>query len=131
MQLWLYKYYGDTETMRRSFNHTYDYIRVLDSNPASIEDGLGDWMPLQSTSTAYTGLGFQMISYLAFANITEILGMIDLTAEYRHKAATVATTINQRFLNNFTGAYSASSTGRYNASQGSQGSVRVRVRVRY
>lgn len=30
-------------------------------------------MPVQGTSTAYTGPGFERMSFLAFANITELL----------------------------------------------------------
>ena len=73
-QLWLYKYYGDTETMVRSFNATRAFVAMLDQNPPSLETGLGDWMPIDSTSTAFTGLGFQRMAYLAFANISSIVG---------------------------------------------------------
>ena len=69
-QLWLYKYYGDVQTMRDSFNNTYAYIKLLDSAPRAINSGLGDWMPVQNTQSGYTGPGFQHMSYLAFANIT-------------------------------------------------------------
>ena len=61
-QLWLYKYYGDTETMRESFNSTYAYIQLLDSNPSGIGHGLGDWMPVVGTSTEFTGPGFLRMS---------------------------------------------------------------------
>ena len=85
-----YKYYGDTRTMNESFPSTYAYIKLLDTNPAGIEHGLGDWMPVEGTSTAFTGPGFLHMSYLAFANITEILGKHDLAEQYRAKAAAVA-----------------------------------------
>lgn len=65
-------------------------------------------MPVEGTSTTYTGPGFLYMSYLAFANITEILGEPELAKEYRAKAATVAEGINTKFLNNETGAYAAS-----------------------
>ena len=72
-QLWLYKYYGDTVTLKESFNLTLAYVSQLDTEPSGIESGLGDWMPVQSTSSAFTGLGFQRMSYLAFANIRYFL----------------------------------------------------------
>ena len=50
------------------------------------------------------------MSYLAFANITEILGKPDLAKTYRTKAAAVASAINAKFLNVSTGAYAASSS---------------------
>ena len=51
-QLWLYKYYGDKQTMADSFDQTYAYIQMLeesggDPESTSIESGLGDWMPVQ------------------------------------------------------------------------------------
>ena len=108
-QLWLYKYYGDTQIMRESFNATYAYIRLLDTNPAGIEHGLGDWMPVQGTSTAFTGPGFLRMSYLAFANITEILGMHDLAKQYRGKITAIDARLNAAYLDNATGAYSVAS----------------------
>ena len=54
-QLWLYKYYGDTDTMAEAFNATYDYIKLLDTNPPGVGHGLGDWMPVEGTSTTFTG----------------------------------------------------------------------------
>jgi alpha-L-rhamnosidase len=105
-QLWLYKYYGDLKTMRDSFEHTRAYIALLDSEPKEIEMGLGDWMPVYGTDVAFTGRGFQRMSYLAFANITELLGMPDdIAIHYRQKAADIANNINKRFLLNDTGAY--------------------------
>ena len=38
-QLWLYKYYGDLQTMKDSFNQTRAYIELLDSNPPGIDSG--------------------------------------------------------------------------------------------
>ena len=112
-QLWLYKYYGDEQTMRDSFNHTLAYVKMieaagLDPESTSIDSGLGDWMPVQDTSDSYTGPGFQRMSYLAFANITELLGKPEMAKEYRAKAAAVAAKINAAFLNESTGAYAVS-----------------------
>jgi len=81
-----------------SFDATYAYIKLLDSNPSGITSGLGDWMPVEGTSVAFTGRGFQMMSYLAFANITEILGKEDLAKEYRQKAEIIRNDLNQKFL---------------------------------
>jgi alpha-L-rhamnosidase len=101
----LYKYYGDIRTMRDSFEHTRAYIDLLDSDPEGIEKGLGDWLAVHNTDVAFRGLGFQRMSYLAFANITEILGMpADIVSHYRQKAVDLANKINTRFLGN-SGAY--------------------------
>ena len=106
---WFVRYYGDTQTMKDSFNATYAYIQLLDTNPAGINHGLGDWMPVEGTSTAFTGPGFLRMSYLAFANITDILGMHDLAAKYRGKVTGIDSALNSMFLNNATGAYAAAS----------------------
>lgn len=112
-QLWLYKYYGDVQTMADSFDATYAYIKLLDRNPPGITSGLGDWMPVEGTSPALTGLGFQFMSYIAFANITDILGKLELAQTYKQKAMDIANALNSRFLDKASGAYhaKASSSG--------------------
>ena len=123
-QLWLYKYYGDTRTMHESLKHTRAYIDLLDSEPGGIENGLGDWLAVHGTNVAYTGLGFQRMSYLAYANITEILGMPPAIARhYRDKAAQLVDTINERFLRkDDSGAYNVGIKDRVgNARQTGQG----------
>eukprot|EP00041_Stephanoeca_diplocostata_P037610 m.1430057 g.1430057 ORF g.1430057 m.1430057 type:complete len:1055 (+) comp25071_c0_seq3:71-3235(+) len=110
-QWWLYKYYGDTRTLHESYAHTQAYIDLLDSAPAGIAHGLGDWMPVQGTSPAFTGPGFLRMSYLGFANISSVLGKPAAVVDaYRKKADDVAGTINTQFLNPSTGSYGASGT---------------------
>lgn len=84
---------------------------AADPESTSINAGLGDWMPVQDTSRAFTGPGFQRMAYLAFANITEILNKSKtLTTHYRALADTVANQINSGFLNESSGAYTAADT---------------------
>eukprot|EP01047_Picozoa_sp_COSAG01_P055639 COSAG01_NODE_6218_length_3786_cov_2.327638_3_plen_274_part_00 len=99
---------GDTDTMRQSFNSTYAYIQLLDSNPPGIGHGLGEWMPVVGTSTEFTGPAFLRMSYLAFANITQILGKAELSKVYRQKALDVEKQINALFLDTTTGSYGVS-----------------------
>ena len=62
--------------------------------------GLGDWI-----GRVLVRLGFQRMSYLAFANITEILGIASTLATcYRQKASIIAGHINARFMD-ASGAY--------------------------
>ena len=113
-QLWLYKYYGDLQTMSASYEQTYAFVRMIEAAAAdptsdSIDGGLGDWEPVQATSKAFTGPGFQRMAYLAFANITELLNKSEtLTSHYQALADSVASDINRRFLNESTGAYNTS-----------------------
>jgi hypothetical protein len=112
--------YGVVETMASSFNHTRAFIDTLDTNPPGIEHGLGDWMPAEPTSVAFTGLGFQRTAYLAFANISSLLGLPDVASKYRTKARMLAEQLNARFLDETSGAYLANPA--HNAStQAAQG----------
>ena len=105
VQLWLYRYYGNKDALITAFNSTYKYIKLLDTNPKAIQNGLGDWMPVEPTGVDFTGLGFQRMSYLAFANITSILGYDDLSDVYSKKAANMTIEINDKFLNTTSGSY--------------------------
>ena len=121
MQLWLYKYYGDTQTLREAYNVTTSYVEFLDHAPLStIEGGLGDWMPAQGTSTKFTGLGFQRMSYRAFANISTVLGKDAAAKVWSAKADAVDASINKQFLDAATGVYAAAASAiradRHNAS---------------
>ena len=110
-QLWLHKYYGELQLLHESFNSTHAYVRMLERAPQrQLEGGLGDWMPAEGTSTAFTGLGFQRQSYLAFANISRLVGAPQLAAEYDAKAAAVARQMNGRFLDAASGVYNASAS---------------------
>ena len=121
--LWLYKYYGAVDILHEAFNATHAFVRMLDEAGTAVEGGLGDWMPVDETSTAFTGLGFQRMSYLAFANISSIVGAPALEDEYNAKAKAVAQTMNARFLDESTGVYrtAAASGGARNDTQCGQG----------
>ena len=122
-QLWLYKYYGDLNTLHSSFNSTLAFVRMLDAAaPGAVEHGLGDWMPIGSTSTAFTGLGFQRMAYLAFANISSLVGAPALAHEFTAKARALAVELNKRFLDTASGVYHAATTkGGRNDTQCGQG----------
>lgn len=92
---------------------------MLDAAAAEqVEGGLGDWMPVDDTSTAYTGRGFQRGSYLAFANISSLLGEAALAKEYAGKAASVGAALNARFLDAASGTYqTATAQGARNDTQ--------------
>lgn len=84
-------------------------------------------MPVEGTSTAFTAPGFQRMSYLAFANISDILGKEQLALEYREKAAAIGESLNAKFLDHATGVYavrtgpSGSPSSNNNATQCGQG----------
>eukprot|EP01065_Artemidia_motanka_P025898 TRINITY_DN30832_c0_g1_i1.p1 TRINITY_DN30832_c0_g1~~TRINITY_DN30832_c0_g1_i1.p1 ORF type:complete len:944 (+),score=232.22 TRINITY_DN30832_c0_g1_i1:49-2832(+) len=104
MLLWLYRYFGDERSVREHFNASRRYVELLDTRPAGITKGLGDWMPVEKTDVRLTGLGFLRESYVTFANLSSIIGEADLAKEYRAKADDVAAEINTKFLDP-SGAY--------------------------
>eukprot|EP00658_Telonema_sp_P-2_P055595 TRINITY_DN4418_c0_g1_i7.p1 TRINITY_DN4418_c0_g1~~TRINITY_DN4418_c0_g1_i7.p1 ORF type:complete len:942 (-),score=181.87 TRINITY_DN4418_c0_g1_i7:39-2864(-) len=120
-QLWLYKYYGNTETLEASRPYTERFMKLLDSDPAGITAGLGDWMPVEPTAVNFTGLGFLRMSYLAMSNISLILKDSASSAVYRSKADAVTERINRLFLNTSTGTYAVGGRGDGGSSQCGQG----------
>ena len=107
---WLYKSYGDAPTVRRVYDAATRYVEFLDSAPRSaIENGLGDWMPVEDSALPLTGLGFQHVSYLAYANMSAIVGNASQAAKYAAAAVAIADALNEAFLNPATGVYAAKS----------------------
>ena len=60
-------------------------------------------MALEPKTIRLTGLGFLLMSYLSFANVSEAAGQASEASTYRRAAASVADEINARFLDNATG----------------------------
>lgn len=105
---WLHKYYGNRPAVQRAFPAMTRYVEFLDACPRSaIEHGLGDWMTLENSALPLTGLGFQHISYLAYANMSAILGNASQASAYAARAAAVADDLNAAFLDAASGAYAA------------------------
>ena len=73
-------------------------MALLDSRPPAIEQGLGDWMAIEPKAIPLTGLGFVVLDYRAFANISRALGLPDEAVKYEQAAAAIASEINRRFL---------------------------------
>lgn len=115
--MWLYKYHGNERISAESYTAATAYVQFLDNADSSlIENGLGDWMALETKALALTGLGFQLISYLEYANMSTIVGNLDVAESYSIKAAAVASLINDRYLDVSSGAY-GDSAGGWNATQ--------------
>lgn len=104
-QLWLYRYYGNLRVLQRLQNSTEAFVRLLDTSPPGIDHGLGDWMPVEHSQTAVTGRGFLRECYLAYANISSVLGNAAAAAKYSQAAEAAAARFNAMFLNKSTGGY--------------------------
>eukprot|EP01061_Rhynchopus_euleeides_P039938 TRINITY_DN6855_c0_g1_i1.p1 TRINITY_DN6855_c0_g1~~TRINITY_DN6855_c0_g1_i1.p1 ORF type:complete len:1019 (+),score=341.54 TRINITY_DN6855_c0_g1_i1:37-3093(+) len=102
---WLYKYYGNTATLKQAYSSMLRFAALLESNPDTIKDGLGDWMPLEATGVDFTGLGFQYTTYLAVANVSCILKDSGNCEKFQTLAETVKDSINAQFLDTATGSY--------------------------
>jgi alpha-L-rhamnosidase len=113
---WLLKYYGNRPAVERAFGAATRYVEFLDAAPRSaIENGLGDWMPIETPAVPLTGLGFQHISYLAYANLSLVVGNASQAAAYSARAAAIADALNAAFLDPATGVYATA--GGFNATQ--------------
>lgn len=114
--MWLIKYFNNTPALERTFDSLTTYVEFLDVvDEARIENGLGDWMTLESSALPLTGLGFQHISYLEYSNISAILGNTSQASKYAASAAAIAAKINSLFLDVPTGRYAAK--GIFNSTQ--------------
>lgn len=114
--MWLYKYYGNAQAIAGVYAAATAYVEFLDAAPESgIENGLGDWMTLEPSALPLTGLGFQHISYLEYANMSLVVGNVSQAAKYSAAAAAIAAKINAKFLDTSTGVYAAA--GVFNATQ--------------
>jgi hypothetical protein len=89
------------------------YVQFLEQQPGAIEAGLGDWMALETKAIRLTGLAFEAMSYLAYANISAALGLVADAQHYRQAAAAVTAAINARFLDPVTGMWSSARRGFY------------------
>lgn len=105
---WLFKYYGNRAIVEKAFPAMTRYVEFLDACPRdAIENGLGDWMPVEDSALPLTGLGFQHVSYLAYANMSAIVGNASQAAAYTARAAAIADALNTAFLDPASGVYAA------------------------
>lgn len=113
LDLWfLYRYYGDTLSMRKAYPMMVRYARHLRSRATDhlLEYGLGDWLdignvtPKGLTATAYY---FHAIDKLS--KIAQILGKNDDARYYSELAAKIRLAFNQKFFNNATKTYGSGS----------------------
>jgi len=72
-------------------------------------------MTLEESPVPLTGLGFQFISYAAYANLSLVVGNASQAAAYSARAAAIADALNAAFLDPATGIYATK--GGFNASQ--------------
>jgi len=106
MAAWLWGRFGNAPLLRRAWPALTSYVEFLDGTPrAAIEAGLGDWMAVEPKAVPLTGLGFQAMSYAAYANVSVALGNATQAARYAAAAGAVATALNGAFLDPASGRY--------------------------
>jgi alpha-L-rhamnosidase len=114
--MWLVKYFGNIPAVQKAYPSATAYVEFLDTVDQSlIKNGLGDWMSLETKALPLTGLGFQYLSYLEFANMSRAIGNLTMATKYEAEAATIAAEINTAYLNPATGVYAT--PGGFNATQ--------------
>ena len=109
MQVWLYRYYGDTRILTDSYNATSKWVSFIEaaaaSSPGLIEGGLSDWMSLEHNMSPLTGRVFFYLNLKAWGDINRILGHDDIADTYALKALAAGTAVNTEFLDPATGVY--------------------------
>lgn len=117
---WLiYKWYGDTEVIERSWDmmaHYCEYLRDTSVNHI-IDHGLGDWYDLgterpgiaQLTPRTLTGTAIHFANVDLMAKMANILGKTEDAEYYSNWANEIKTAFNDTFLDKVTNIYSTGS----------------------
>jgi len=113
LDLWfLYKFYGDTASMRKAYPMMIRYAKHLESQAVGhiLEYGLGDWLdignvtPRGVTATAYYFHAVDVLSKMA-----SLLGVTDDAQYYGALAQNIRSSFNQKFFDKKTKTYGSGS----------------------
>ena len=118
LAMYLYQYYGDLRTVEAAYAPALAYVQLLEQSLPAVRAGLSDWMGLEPSPVALTGLGFLYSDMRAVSAMAHLLGHDDVAALYASRAANLSAAINSEFLNRDTGVYAQS--GAFNATQCAQ-----------
>ena len=118
LQLQLFRYYGNRRILEDSYHLAENYVVLLLSNMEAVQHGLSDWMGIEPSPVALTGMGFLLGNIRSLAEIASILGHHDDVTKYTQLAEKIAQQTNQQFLDVHNGVYSES--GKWNATQCAQ-----------
>lgn len=108
----LYKYYGDTSIIRRTYDMMVGYAGYLEKKSADhiLEYGLGDWLdvgkvtPIGITATAYY---YHAIS--ALASMASVIGKTEDAVYYHKLGENIKWAFNKKYFNKNTRIYATGS----------------------
>lgn len=120
---YLYKWYGDTDALRRAYPMMKRYLSYLQQKSVSniISYGLGDWLDIgpnspgvsQLTPISLTATAFYLQDVVLFGKIAQTLGNNEEAKTYALLAADIKKSFNARFFDKTTGVYGSGSQTSY------------------
>ncbi|GAA2036639.1 hypothetical protein GCM10009819_21590 [Agromyces tropicus] len=110
----LYEYYGDTQTMTRSYDRMVDFVDYIRREKAGTGDdehivnaALSDWVSVEQTDGRISGTWGYYVMMTKMAMMAELTGHDDDAAEYAQLAEDIKDAFNAHFLNTSVGFYTA------------------------
>ncbi|RUT72465.1 alpha-rhamnosidase [Flavobacterium cupreum] len=104
----IYEFYGDSSLLAKMYPNIKKYVDLIEKRyPGGITDwGLGDWVPVKSTSSkALTSSMYYYTDALILAKTARILGKTDDAERYFNLAEKIKKAFNAQFLNKTTAVY--------------------------
>ncbi|GAA1056920.1 hypothetical protein GCM10017608_10640 [Agromyces luteolus] len=110
----LYEYYGDTDTMTRSYDRMVDFVDYIRREKAGTGDdehivnaALSDWVSVEQTDGRISGTWGYYVMMTKMAMMAELTGHDEDAAEYAQLAEDIKDAFNAHFLNTSVGFYTA------------------------
>jgi alpha-L-rhamnosidase len=106
----VYKFYGDKRILEENYESMKSYVNKIKSVARdNLTDwGLGDWVPIKSTSNVeFTSSIFYYTDALILSKTAELLGYGKDALEYKHLAQEIKSAINNKFLNSDKNIYAS------------------------
>lgn len=104
----IYEFYGDDSLLSKMYPNIKQYIDLIDKRyPAGITDwGLGDWVPVKSTSSKpLTSTMYYYTDVMILAKTAKLLGKTNDADHYFKLAEKIKNMFNEQFLNKSTYLY--------------------------
>ncbi|SHM29821.1 glycoside hydrolase family 78 protein [Flavobacterium saccharophilum] len=104
----IYEFYGDDSLLSKMYPNIKQYVDLIDKRyPTGITDwGLGDWVPVKSTSSKpLTSTMYYYIDVMILAKTAKLLGKTSDADHYFKLAEKIKNIFNEQFLNKATYLY--------------------------
>ncbi|MDR6845178.1 glycoside hydrolase family 78 protein [Flavobacterium granuli] len=104
----IYTFYGDISLLTKMYPNIKKYVDLIDKRyPSGVTDwGLGDWVPVKSTSSKpLTSSMYYYADALILAKTAKLLGKTTDSEHYFHLAQKIKNAVNDQFLNKTTAIY--------------------------